>query len=193
MASKLRTALSVAALAVLVVGVALFYLPAARTSLVVVSQERQLCTQPISAVIIPLHAAAFTCPVVGGGWVTAAVTSVQPALYAVTLTDQSTGSQPAVYRQSGLKFTMDFPTSSNGTITLEVSNPGPNSTTISGSYKSAVEIHVQDSMTQSTFPYRTRGAAVAGVGGVLSFLLIWDPGKIATRTLGRLRRAPPNG
>ncbi|HUI86648.1 MAG TPA: hypothetical protein VLY21_05805 [Nitrososphaerales archaeon] len=185
----LRLSLTVAALVVLAIGVALFYQTGVKVTPVVVSQEKQLCSQPISTLLVPSQSVAFSCPAVDGGWVTASISSAYSLTYQVLLSNPPASEQPMVNPLNGTKFTMDLPVPSNGTISIVVTDSGPDSTTISGSYSSAVEINVQDVISQPSSPYRLLGGAVAGVGALAAFFLIWDPAKVTTRALGRLSGA----
>jgi len=188
--SKLRVALSVVAIVVLGLGVFLFYQPGVKVTPIEVSQQYNLCTQTVSTIVIPFQSTSFPCTVAEGVWIDASLHSSYNVTYQAFFSGQSTSSESILGPQTAETLTLDIPVPSNGTITLMVTNPGPNSTTISGSLSAAVEIHVADTMSQNVYPHRLTGAAVAGAGAVAAFLLIWDPMKVASRALGRLTRQP---
>jgi hypothetical protein len=172
------------------IGLVLVFFQGTKSVSVEVKQQQTLCQVSLGKALSSYHDFEESCLAVRGSWADLSLTSSVPVNLDVLFSQGQDHLPSLLYNRTGTQITGHFPLFSDGAVLVHVTNQGNSTAIVSGSLTSSAEKNVSSSLVTKTFPHRGAGIALTGASAIVLFVMVWNPRKIATSTLDRIRRSP---
>lgn len=136
--------------------------------------QKTVCQFNYAIQLNPLQSRSNDCPVLQNDWLQLSVESNLNITLSILL-DKVGGGQVTLYNNTSTSLNASFPIVYNGAIVSTLSNGGVNVTEANGSL--SVMSTTLDNATSLTvaYPYRTIGESLIALGGLVIFIVVWNP------------------
>ena len=186
------------AVALVVGGVALAFLPGTRVTTSKADVPIVVCSDSVSQRLGPGASASFDCLAQSGDWLALSIAPgilkpgqvSGPVVLQVRSFDVN-GSR-LVYSSNGTRFSLMMPILTNGTLIETFTNQGTGSSSLAGSIALGRQTTETVALTSTYYPHRVLGVAVAGLSGIVLIVFGWNP-RGAGESILSLRKRSADG